>query len=112
MLKHAACTYAERGWRIVPLYWITCGGCSCPMGKNCRTPGKHPMVTNWVAEARTDRPTIEAWWSATPLANVGIVTGAMSGLVVLDIDPRHGGDDNLIEMQQSYAALPETPLVL
>jgi hypothetical protein len=112
MLNEAACTYAARGWRIVPLSWITGGGCSCPRGEKCRTPGKHPRVADWIAEASTDRHTIETWWSATPPANVGIVTGTMSGLVVLDVDPRHGGDDNLIELQQTYAALPETPMVL
>ena len=34
----------------------------------------------------------QQWWKRNPDANVVIVTGERSGLVVVDIDPRHGGD--------------------
>jgi Bifunctional DNA primase/polymerase, N-terminal len=111
-LLRAARAYAERGWRIIPLHWIAGGGCSCARGEQCRTPGKHPTVAGWVDDGSTDRHTIESWWGSTPLANVGVVTGAMSRIVVIDIDPRHGGDENLVELQQTYAQLPETPMVL
>jgi putative DNA primase/helicase len=36
---------------------------------------------------------VENWWQKSPNANVGIVTGP-SGLVVLDIDPRNGGNQS------------------
>ena len=32
-----------------------------------------------------DEATIRAWWNETPCANVGIATGAGSGLLVLDV---------------------------
>lgn len=35
---------------------------------------------------------IRDWFSQWPDAGVGIVTGPISGIVVIDIDPRHGGD--------------------
>lgn len=33
-------------------------------------------------------------------------------MVVLDIDPRHGGDDALAELEARHGKLPDTPRVL
>lgn len=48
---------------------------------------KNPL-TGWRAyqKRRASRSDIEAWFKAAPNANVGVVTGAISGLVVLDLD--------------------------
>lgn len=35
---------------------------------------------------------VRGWWQRFPEANVGVVTGAVSNLVVVDIDPDKGGD--------------------
>ncbi len=51
---------------------------------------------------------IQRWWRRWPDANVGIVTGAVSGLVVLDVDPRKGGGDLLAALEDVYGALPRT----
>ena len=48
------------------------------------------------------------WFRRAPDRNVGIVTGALSGLVVLDIDPRHGGDESLRKLEREHGSLPET----
>jgi putative DNA primase/helicase len=41
-------------------------------------------------------------------ANLGLLTGAASGIVVLDVDPRHGGDDALRSLTGKHGDLPET----
>src|SRR5262249_15398402 len=41
-------------------------------------------------------------WTQWPEANIGIATGAISGLVVLDVDPRHGGDESLEQWKTRY----------
>jgi hypothetical protein len=41
--------------------------------------------------ATTDRAQIQDWWGMWGEANIGIVTGEASGLMVVDIDPRNGG---------------------
>jgi hypothetical protein len=51
---------------------------------------------------------IRAWWGRWPDANIGIVTGRASGLVVLDIDPRNGGDDGLAQLVSEHGSLPST----
>jgi hypothetical protein len=39
---------------------------------------------------------------------VSIVTGALSGLVVLDVDPRHGGKESLAKLERTHGELPKT----
>jgi hypothetical protein len=54
---------------------------------------------------------IETWWRAWPDANVGVVTGLVSGIAVLDIDPRSGGDRTLRSLTDRYGMVPVTPEV-
>jgi len=51
---------------------------------------------------------IEGWFRRWPDANVGLVTGRVSGLVVVDIDPRHGGQASLERLRDEHGPLPRT----
>jgi len=83
----AAVDYLARGWSVVPAHTVDPqGACSCGVVQ-CDRPGKHPRV-RW-AEYQKRRPTtqqVEAWWSQWPDSNIAIITGAASGLVVVDLD--------------------------
>jgi Bifunctional DNA primase/polymerase, N-terminal len=85
--------YVRRGWCVLPLWWptSTCG-CACGL-PDCDSAGKHPiptLVPHGLRDA-TDRDHVaDAWWRLYPRANVGIRTGADSGLVVLDVDRKAG----------------------
>ena len=95
----AAVTYAKQGWPVLPLN---------PTGK---TPlGK--LVPRGLHDATTNPNLINQWWSQEPEANIGIRTGAVSGLVVLDIDPQHEGDEHLTELEEIFGTLPDTVEVL
>ena len=48
-----------------------------------------------------------AWWKSYPTANVGLALRA-SRLVVLDVDPRRGGDEFLAELEGKHGKLPYT----
>jgi hypothetical protein len=108
----AAMDYAARGWRVVPLHWPKVGPtlpakCSC--GKaDCASSGKHPLTRNGLKDGSTDPAVIGAWWRQWPAANVGLVAGAESGFVALDVDPGKGGAESLGEMMSAYGELPET----
>ena len=39
---------------------------------------------------------------------VGIPTGAISGIDALDVDPRHGGDQSIADLQRKHGRLPVT----
>jgi hypothetical protein len=110
----AALEYAGRGWPVFPVHSLRDGKCTC--GKaDCARPGKHPRTPKGRDDASTDPRVIAAHWSRWPDANVGIATGALPGggfLVVLDVDPRHGGDETLGALEGQHGRLPETARVL
>lgn len=51
---------------------------------------------------------IQRWFRSWPDAGVAVVTGSVSGLVVVDVDPRHGGDASLRALERAHGALPVT----
>ncbi len=95
-LDHAL-FYAGRGFSVIPI----------------QPGGKRPLV-RWqrFQSERPDEATIRRWLRRWPEANLAIVTGAVSDLVVLDVDPAHGGDDSLAALERRFGRLPETVEVL
>jgi Bifunctional DNA primase/polymerase, N-terminal/Primase C terminal 1 (PriCT-1) len=89
----AALGYRRRGWSPLPL----------------RPREKIPILA-WEALQHEAASTaeIEGWFARWPDANVGIVTGRVSDLVVLDIDPRHGGEESLRLWEASRGPIPMT----
>ena len=87
----AALRYAARGWPVIPLHTPTdYDRCSCN-NTDCASVGKHPRTQHGLSDASTDPETIGKWWGQWPKANIGVIT---NDLVVIDIDPRHGGDES------------------
>lgn len=112
-LLNTALDYARRGWPVLPIHTMRDEHCSCGNGE-CKSPGKHPLNAHGVSEATTDEVTIRKWWRTWPDANIGIATGARSGLVVLDVDPDKGGDHSLYELASEHGNghLPDTVEVM
>lgn len=72
----AALQYNALGWSIVKL-----------------APGRKKPTQGW-ERWQTERQSVEdlrAMFRGAPRANIGIITGAVSGLVVVDVDTYHGG---------------------
>jgi putative DNA primase/helicase len=105
-LLDAALSYAARGWHVFPCHTPKEGVCSCR--QNCGRIGKHPRTKNGLHDASTDAAIIRRWWKMWPKANVAIRTGAEAKLVVLDEDSYKGGDASRVDLEHSYAPLPET----
>lgn len=104
----SALTYVKRGWPVFPVFEPTENG-ECVCGNpECSSPAKHPRTKHGVLDASADEIKVRYWWEQWPKANIGLVTGAASGLVVLDVDPRHGGDKSLVEWESRYGHLPVT----
>ncbi len=103
----AALVYAHRGWPVLPCHSPArgVGSCTCCRSE-CSSPGKHPRVARGLGSATTDAAIVRRWWGMWPRANVAIRTGAASGLVVLDIDPDHGGEETLSRVLEEHGDLP------
>ncbi len=98
--------YADEGLRVLPLHSARSpDSCTCGQA-NCSSVAKHPITRNGVKDATYDQVQIREWWRLYPDANVGIATG--EGLLVIDIDPRHGGS---LEALQALVELPATATV-
>lgn len=57
----------------------------------CVPGGKRPLTTHGFHDASTDPAIIRSWWRRWPDANIGIPTGAASGVDVVDVDVRSTG---------------------
>lgn len=112
-----ALRYAATGWPVLPVHGVKprtedVTECTCSGGADCKSAGKHPRTRSGLKDASTDETVIRDWFTRWPDANLGILTGGASGIVVLDVDPRHGGDKSLMELERRYDAMPQTLLAL
>ena len=74
-MQDAALWYAKNGYSVIPL----------------KPQGKKPLI-DWAPyrQKKATKKEIISWWQKWPQANIGIVTGAVSGILVLDIDGWEG----------------------
>lgn len=107
-LRHAAL-----GLAVLPLHRPVEreGRRRCSCGKaDCPSPAKHPvgrLASRGLLDASRDSVRLTSWFEREAW-NVGIATGAASGIVVLDIDPRHGGEGSLAALEAEHGPLPPT----
>lgn len=81
--RDLALSYLARGFSVIPLW-----------------PKSKQAIHQWT-EYQKRLPSVaevERWWDEEPDANIGIITGAVSGIIVGDVDPRHGG--SVADMQR------------
>jgi hypothetical protein len=97
----AAKAYAQRGWPVLPI-----------------VPGeKSPLVSGGYMAATINPAKIQEWWERWPDAGVGIATGIPAGcdtgLIVVDVDKKNGGDVTMREHTQKhgrpYTLMAKTP---
>ena len=91
IMHAAALQLAQKGLAIFP----------------CQPRGKQPACDTGLHAATTDIERIDRWWHAVPNLNIGIATGAVSGIFVLDIDGEDG-EGSLLKLESEHGALPPT----
>lgn len=84
---------AARGWSVIPM----------------QARGKRPLLAWREFQQRiAGEDEVARWFKRWPDANLGIVTGRISGIVVVDIDTRHGGPASVAEAESRHGPLAAT----
>lgn len=92
-LHAAALGVLARGWSVIPV----------------EPRGKRPIVAWTKFQSRQATPQeVERWFRAARTPNLGVVTGAVSNLVVIDVDVQHGGSQSLARLELEHGNLPDT----
>ncbi len=92
VLSHAL-AYAAKGISVLPLHAPSsteAGGCTCHR-PSCSSIGKHPAVKRGVHGASCDLSAVTQFFTGAKNYNLGIATGAINNLVIVDIDKKSGG---------------------
>ncbi len=102
-----ALEYAERGWAVFPCHYpifIPEQATRCSCGRpDCKQVGKHPATPHGLKDATLDAEQIKAWWTKNPMWNIGIATGEVSNLVVIDVDTHEAdGMDTWAKLEAKY----------
>src|SRR5215471_8026725 len=111
-----ALAFANRDFAVLPANWLIehkgkqiCS-CRCELRgmPPCSKPAKHPyglLVPNGLLDASTEPWQIKLWWQRAPLANLAV---ECTGLIVVDTDPKDGGDESLRQLEAKYGPMPLT----
>ncbi|HKI64367.1 MAG TPA: bifunctional DNA primase/polymerase [Burkholderiales bacterium] len=91
--REAALGYLSRGWSVIPI----------------EHRAKRPLVAWLEFQSRcASAREVDGWFARWPEANVGIVTGRISALVVIDVDAGHGGEPSIARLESGHGPLPAT----
>ncbi len=74
MSLERALLYIDQGWAVFPLV----------------PNSKKPLTKNGFKDATKSAYMVRKWWTEHPNANIGIATGEVSGIVVVDVDVKNG----------------------
>lgn len=75
----------------------------------CAPSSKKPACAHGFNDATVDSVAIQAWWRACPDYNIGIATGAVSGIFVVDVDTDDEKGDGEVELRKLEAQHGELP---
>lgn len=104
--------YIGAGFAVFPCHSIKeNGNCTCGL-VGCKNKGKHPACKDGFKDAVMDFEQAAELFQFREDLNIGIACGMQSGITIIDVDPRHGGDESLAKLESLLGALPHCPVVL
>jgi len=93
-LAEYAVAYARLGWSVFPLW-----------------PGeKTPILKTWekFQKNKATDDQIKRWWKKWPDANIGLVTGLISDLIVIDLDSQTGREKYITAFGELHGTISQT----
>lgn len=87
-----ACEYVKLGWSVIPI-----------------RPGEKTPLIKWeqYQKEKATEDQVKKWWSKYPNANVGIVTGIISGIIVIDIDSTKGEEEYIAKFGELHNTISQ-----
>lgn len=87
-----ACEYAKLGWSVIPI----------------EPRGKKPLV-KWekYQKERATEDQIKQWWTKYPNANIGVITGIISEIIVIDIDSKKGEEEYIAKFNELHSTISQ-----
>jgi len=94
-LRRFASYYSSIGFSVIPV-----------------ARSKIPLISSWQRRKIAEPADVQAWLSTYPDMNLGVVTGSVSNLAILDVDVKNGEDglESLRQLEKEFGPLPETPI--
>ena len=94
----AALRYVDLGWKVL----LLAAGSKLPfLSKEKGGRGVH--------DASADPDQLRSWGNICPTGNIGIACGDASAIVVVDVDPRNGGDTSIRALVAKGHPFPTAP---
>ena len=87
-----ACKYVKLGWSVIPI----------------EAGEKKPLV-KWekYQRERATEDQVKKWWKSYPNANIGIVTGIISDIIVIDIDSDAGKEGYIAKFNELHHTISQ-----
>ena len=87
------------GFKVVPL---------APAKRGVERSGKKPLTAHGVNDATNDIAAFRRLVGSATDFNIGVATGSASDVIVIDVDPRNGGDREFAKLKRRFGLLPRT----
>ena len=100
-MEDCALEYLDMGFSVIPLR------------KENSVKDRTPYFSqSEFSERLPTKDEIKMWWKKWPHANIGIMTGKISNVVVIDIDNHKdtGQIGEIIELEKEFGKLPDTAI--
>lgn len=91
-LKSAIAYSQLLNWTVFPIHYKT----------------KRPITQHGFKDATSDIEQIKHWWTQHPKAGIGLPTGRVNNIIVIDIDPRNNGNISFDRLIDENEPLPHT----
>ena len=87
-----ACDYIKLRWSVIPI----------------EPGGKKPLI-KWekYQKERATEDQIKKWWTKYPNANIGIITGVISDVIVIDIDSKKGDEEYIAKFNELHNTISQ-----
>jgi len=91
-LNEYALAYAELGWSVFPII-----------------PKEKKPKIKWekYQKERATEEQINSWWKKWPDANIGIITGKISDIIVMDIDSQKGRENYIVAFDELHSTISQ-----